>query len=306
MDWVPADSLPSRRRQIALAAVAGLVVGVALAPVAFGLLQGSGTVAVVEVDGMLTADSVEPIEADLAAIREDPSIGAVVLKVNSPGGTVSGSERLYLAVQRTATEVPVVASVQETGASGAYYGLLPSDEVFVLPSSIVGSVGVVGPQPQPTRPQDSRSGVNKQSTDPDHLRRVIETMKRGFVGSVVKHRGDAIEMDRGQIASAEVYPGIQAVDNGFADRVGTVEDAVSAAADRAGYDSVSVEVFGHAGSQSGVLLRGEPGANGTGVPGAERVGYRGVDTPMYFMVYGEVRTDVPATANASRERGVGP
>lgn len=300
MDWVPADGLPSRRRQVALAAVAGLVVGAALAPVAFGLLADSGTVAVVEVDGMLTADTVEPIAADLAAIREDASVGAVVLKVNSPGGTVSGSERLYLAVRRTATEVPVVASVQETGASGAYYGLLPSEEVYVLPSSVVGSVGVVGPDPQPTLPDDSKSGANKQSTDPDHLRRVVETMKRGFVGSVVEHRGDAIRMDRGQIASAEVYPGIQAAENGFADRVGTLEDAITAAADRAGYDSFAVRTYRHAGPQSGVLL----GGNGTTGPVDETVGYRGVDTPMFFMVYGEVRTEPasPSPANVSGAR----
>ncbi len=287
---VPASTRLSRRQQFALAAVAGLVVGASLAPAAVGVLDDSGTVAVVEISGVLTSDSVEPIAADLAAIREDPSIGAVVLRIDSPGGTVAGSERLYLAVQRTATQVPVVASVQETGASGAYYGLLPSDEVYVLPSSIVGSVGVVGPQPRPTFPDESKSGANKQAADPDHIRRVVETMKRSFVASVLKHRGSAIELDRGQIASGEVYPGIQAAENGFADTIGTTEDAIAAAADRAGFDSVTIQTYRHAGSQSSILLQGGA-ANETIVVLEQPVGYQGVDTPMYFMVYGEVRTD---------------
>lgn len=310
MDWLSRTGVPSRRRQLAIAVVAGLVVGATLAPVAFGLFAESGTVAVVEVNGLLTADTVEPIAANLARAREDPDVGAVVLKINSPGGTVGGSERLYFAVQRTATEVPVVASVQETGASGAYYGLLPSDEVFVLPSSIVGSVGVTGPEPIPTRPDDSKSGPNKQTADPDHLRRVVETMKRGFVGSVVKHRGETIQMDRSQIASAEIYPGVQAVDNGFADRIGTLEDAITAAAERAGYDDVSVRTFRHHGRSSSVVLGSVETENRTVVVIDESAGYAGVDTPMYFMVYGEVRTDerviATSTTNATADgRGAG-
>lgn len=305
MGRVPGGWRLSRRQQFALAAVAGLVVGASLAPAAAGLLAESGTVAVVEVGGVLTSDAVAPIAADLATIREDPSIRAVVLRVDSPGGTVAGSERLYLAVQRTATAVPVVASVQETGASGAYYGLVPSDEVYILPSSIVGSVGVVGPQPRPTTPTDRKSGVNKQSTDPDHIRRVIETMKRAFVESVVKHRGGDIDMDREEIASAEVYPGIQAVENGFADEIGTTEDAIAAAADRAGLESVSLKTYRHRGGQSRILLRGGPG-NRTAVVLSGGAGYRGVDTPMYFAVYGEVRTEptvLTPDGNASAEAG---
>lgn len=297
---VPAGDRLSRRQQFALVAIAGLVVGATLAPVAVGILDDSGTVAVVEISGILTSDSVAPIAADLAAIRDDPSIGAVVLRIDSPGGTVAGSERLYLAVQRTATQVPVVASVQETGASGAYYGLLPSDEVYVLPSSIVGSVGVVGPQPQPMFPDESKSGANKQATDPDHIRRVVETMKRSFVASVLKHRGSAIELDRSQIASGEVYPGIQAVENGFADTIGTTEDAIAAAAERAGLDSVTLETYRHAGGRSTILLQ-EGAANETTVVLEEPVGYRGVDTPMYFMVYGEIRTDPVVVSSPSTD-----
>ncbi|MFC6989558.1 S49 family peptidase [Haloplanus sp. GCM10025708] len=142
----------TRRRTYAIVVVAALVVGAALAPVAVERTSGpDGRIAVVSVDGYISTQSVGAVQEDLREARENESIRAVVLKVDSPGGSAAASEQLYMAVQRTAREMTVVASVQSTGASGAYYGMLPAENIYVTPASIVGSVGVRGAPPRPSR-----------------------------------------------------------------------------------------------------------------------------------------------------------
>jgi protease-4 len=113
-------------------------------------------VAIIEVEGMLmNAESGGLLQAtenpvakfvqqmDRAAADED--VRAVVLRVNSPGGTVTGSDTMYEVVRRfrERTKKPVVTSTQEVSASGAYYVSLASDRIYAQPTSVVGSIGVI-------------------------------------------------------------------------------------------------------------------------------------------------------------------
>ena len=147
-----------------VAVVAALVVSAVLAPVVWDYgTRSEGSVAVVPIQGFVSSSSVDAVAEDLREARQNESIDAVVLKVDSPGGSAAASERLYMAVQRTAQELPVVASVQSMGASGAYYGMLPAERIYVTPSSMVGSVGVRGVVPAPTPSYEVRSGPDKAS-----------------------------------------------------------------------------------------------------------------------------------------------
>ena len=218
----PDGSGLTRVQSYALVVAAAVLLSAILAPVAYDRATApDGTVAVVSVEGFISSNSVSSVQEDLREARENESIDAVVLNVDSPGGSAAASEQLYLSVQRTAQEMPVVASVKSTGASGAYYAMLPAREIYVTPASIVGSVGVRGGAPGPSLPGEIKSGPDKASATADQRRAQIETLQRAFVGSVMKHRSDDLELSRTEVAHAKVYTGARAVDNGMADRVGS-------------------------------------------------------------------------------------
>jgi protease-4 len=245
------ESIPTPRRNAlyAGAVVAALLAGAVLAPTAWGYTaRPDGTVAVVNLDGAITPASAEGVVADLERAREDDSIDAVVLRVNSPGGTVAASESIYLAVRRTAAEKPVVANVAGQAASGGYMALLASDTVYATPSSQLGSVGVYAGLPPlqlsdvdgvvTTAPSKGTAGT------PEEVHRSVERMKRTFVGLVMDERGEELTVDRETVSRAKVYNGVTAVENGFADEIGGRDAAIEAAADRADvddYDVVTIE-----------------------------------------------------------------
>lgn len=237
-DW------PSR---LLVLVVAGLVLGaavtVALLPV---LDRPARTVAVIPVEGSIDGTSAARVTAQIERARADPSVAAVVLLVNSPGGTAAASETQYLSVTRLAAEKPVVASVDAVAASGAYYTLLPSDAVYAKPASIVGSVGVLAPLPQQVEPNDviGTTGPDKLSTDgvrEFHYR--METLKRAFANAVMAQRGAELTISRGELVEAGVYSGTVAVEAGLVDEIGGTQTAIARAAELAGVDAYRVEVY---------------------------------------------------------------
>lgn len=300
-------ALDGSTRQLTLVLiVVGLLVGVAVAPQAWDrATEPDGTVAVVELHGSITGDSATAVIDDLRDARQNDSIRAVVLDVNSPGGTASASEQLYLAVKRTAGEMPVVASVTGTAASGSYYAAAPADDIYVTPASVVGSIGVRATLPSASIPEGQVvTGPDKVGgSTPDEVRQRVETLRRAFVGSVFAERGDRIELTREEISHAKVYAGASGVENGLADEIGGVDTAIGAAADDAGlsnYDVVRMEA-----PQPSVLAQLGLATDTTGDATTEQTfEYRGVDTVQYLMLHGTITTDTArnateVTANAT-------
>jgi protease-4 len=293
------DGLPLTRKQsYVLVAAAAVLVSAVLAPVAYERTsQPDGSVAVVTVEGFISANSVTAVQEDLREARENESIEAVVLNVDSPGGSAAASEQLYMSVQRTAKVMPVVASVKSTGASGAYYAMLPARDIYVTPASIVGSVGVRGSAPAPSLPGEIKSGPDKASGTADQARAQIETLQRAFVGSVMKHRGDDLSLSRTEVAHAKVYTGARAVENGMADRVGSTQDAIRQAADAADLDDYEV-VRKEPPARGGIFLLSTDDG-GHVVVEESPVGYDAVDSQTFLMVYGTVRTQDEVIGNVS-------
>lgn len=288
----------SGRTAYVLVVVAAVLVSAVLAPVVWERTSGpDDAVAVVSIDGYISSDTVDAWEEDLREARENETIEAVVLKIDSPGGSAAASERLYMAVQRTAQELPVVASVQATGASGAYYAMLPAERIYTMPSSFVGSVGVRGSKPFPPSGQEIRTGPDKASGTIEQRRTQIETLRRMFVGSVMKWRGDDLNISREEVSHAKVYVGPTAVRNGMADRIGTLSEAIEDAADRAGLDSYAV-VEKEPPDRFGIFVFGTEGGEPVVVKQSP-VGYSGVDAPTALMVYGEVRYEDEVITNGS-------
>ncbi|WP_251341545.1 S49 family peptidase [Haloplanus halophilus] len=294
----PDGSSLTRAQSYALIAAAAVLLSAVLAPVAYDrATQPDGTVAVISIEGTIASSTATAVQEDLREARENESIDAVVLNVDSPGGGAAASEQLYLSVQRTAQEMPVVASVKATGASGAYYAMLPASDIYVTPASIVGSVGVRGASPGPGLPGQIKSGPDKASATADQRRAQIETLQRAFVGTVMKHRSDDLELSRTEVAHAKVYTGARAVENGMADEIGSTQDAIRQAATEAGLEDYDVYRKEPPAVGGLILLSSQDG--GTVVVEESPVGYDAVDTPTFLMVYGDVQTESEVIGNVS-------
>jgi protease IV len=146
----PADYLVDRRRlrrQVTFWRAAAFIV-LALAIIGLGLRYGGLTsiskhqphIARVAISGLITGD-----DATLKTIRDigDSSAEAVLLTIESPGGTTTGAERLFDELRRLAAKKPVVAVVGTMAASGAYIAALGADRIFARGNSLVGSIGVI-------------------------------------------------------------------------------------------------------------------------------------------------------------------
>ncbi|MBX0325693.1 S49 family peptidase [Halomicroarcula sp. F13] len=232
---------PATTAAYVVVVTAAVVTAVVLGPVVWDVTASAGGdrehVAVVTLRGGTTDANVAAVTQRLRQIRGNDSVAAVVLRIDSPGGPVDASEEFYLAVNRTASEMPVVAYVEGTAASGGYFGISPADEIVVKPSSNVGSIGVIVQAPRSAiedtaRQQEQfvRSGPDKAQISIDSLRQDIETLQRAFVGTVLRHRGDELTLSRSEVASGRTYLGTRAVQNGFADRIGDVGTAIERAA----------------------------------------------------------------------------
>jgi len=232
----------TRRQQFVAAALVAVVVGAAFAPMVYGASAGpDGVVAVVTIEGPVVGSTADNVEDELREIRANESVEAVVLKIDTPGGAPAASERMYTSIQRTSEEMPVIASVQGVSASGGYYAMLPADEIYVLPTSITGSVGLAARAPQAGPPVEGPSGPDKRGANPIERWATQETLADVFIQTVMEQRGDRIELSREEVSKADVYLGVRAVENGFADEIGDLDAAIAEAADRAGVDDYAVE-----------------------------------------------------------------
>ncbi len=218
-------------------------------------------VAVVELEGEIT-DGGESnpgstiAGSDTAALMDDLAddqrIKAVVLRINSPGGSAVASDRIHHAVRRLAALKPVVALFDQYAASGGYYIGCAADEILVHRTTVTGSIGVFALVPDASGTLDLL-GIRRVSVTtgpradlfsptapftPDRenaLRQVIEDVDQRFQGLVATRRKiDPAKMPG--LAGGRVFTGDQAIANGLADGLGTLASAVAAARKRAGIE----------------------------------------------------------------------
>ena len=117
--------------------------------VLMSVLEGGGfpvgqKVAIVELEGLII--QADPIVRELNEHRENPSVKAVVIRVNSPGGVVAPTQEIYSALQRfrkSDRPKPVVASLGSVAASGGYYVATAADRIYASPGTLTGSIGVI-------------------------------------------------------------------------------------------------------------------------------------------------------------------
>jgi protease-4 len=180
----------------------------------------------------------------------DDSIKAVVLRVDSPGGSATASEIILRAAQRLKEKKPLVVSMGNVAGSGGYYVTCAADTIFADDTTITASIGVVGGK-LVTTDMWNKIGVNWHSysrgenagllssdapfTDAQRaqMQSWMDEIYGVFKGHVVAIRGDKLKKPIDELAAGRVFTGKQALDLGLVDRIGSLADAISFAADEA-------------------------------------------------------------------------
>lgn len=220
-----------------------LAVGVYIAPRVVPKPQ----IGIIRLSQDINGNSTFEITEQLSYAREQPDIKAVVLILNSPGGSAAFSEELYLDVLNTRAELPVIASVDLLAASGAYYMAAAADAIYAKPTSTVGSIGVIAFLPGEvfieeeqltTGPYKSFGGTR------DGFIRQMERAKFAFLEAVASGRGTRLGADLDFLSRAEVFTGVQALELGLVDGLMSTDEAIQEASVLAGLsDYEVVELF---------------------------------------------------------------
>jgi protease-4 len=190
-------------------------------------------VAVIRIEGDIWGDYTSYVSQALDDAGSDPAVRAVVLDIASPGGEVTASEGLYYDVLRLREQMPVIASVDELAASGAYYIASAADRIYAKPASEVGNIGVISilPGDDLVDEQLLTTGPFKLSGGPQvtYVRR-MELLKETFLAAILAQRSDRLKVGPEVLSRGEVYAGLQAQQMGLIDQIGSLADAVAAAA----------------------------------------------------------------------------
>jgi protease-4 len=214
-------------------------------------------IAIVEVDGVIADTSVEHAIKQLKQARDDSGVMAVVLRVDSPGGTVSGADRIWREVELLVRGTdkngkdrkPVVVSMGGMAASGGYYVSAPADLIFAEPTTMTGSIGVILEVPQlhellekigvdfetiTTGEFKDMGSMFRPMTESERARwrEVIDSAYQRFV-RVVAH-GRKLPLAKAiDLANGKVYTSEEALELKLIDRVGYLDDAIQEAQRRA-------------------------------------------------------------------------
>ena len=278
--------------------VAGLfIIGVG------GLSRGEGgpalfgpRVAIVELEGVII--EVDDIVRELKVHRENPSVRAVVMRINSPGGVVAPTQELHDAVLRLRQAgKPVVASLGAVAASGGYYVAVACDQIYANPGTLTGSIGVIM-QLANLEQLMKKVGVDyvvvkagqfkdignvSRAMTPDERRvmqALLDDVHGQFIGAVATGRKLARE-DVVRFADGRVFSGTQAKELRMVDALGGLEDAVLAAAKLAGIPSPPTVIQPRRRFSIMELLRSQFGGTAAGL--LMRPTLPAFKTPLYLM-----------------------
>lgn len=231
---------------------------------------GTSRVALIEVRGLLVdskspgllADGPNPVDrfvSQLEQIRADRRVKAVVVRITSPGGTVTASDIMHTELRRFREEtgVPVVISMGEVAASGGYYLALAGDRLIAQPTTITGSIGVIVPSVNVSEglakigihSRSIVSGPNKDLANPFEpmheghytvLQQLVDDFYDRFQGLVRERRPGIRTEDFAQVTDGRVMSGERAKALGLVDDVGGVRESFAAAKSMAGLKAAAL------------------------------------------------------------------
>jgi len=236
-------------------------------------LLPDGKIAIIHIDGVMINDEspglLQPGEHPVVELterldkaRRDPAVKAAVLRINSPGGTVTASEVMHDEIIRfRKAGKPVVAMMMDVAASGGYYVACAADEIVAYDSTVTGSIGVImqlfeltgtmrkiGVSAETIASGDMKgAGSPFAELQPEQravFQQVIDELYGQFVEVVVNGRDDLDESRVRELADGRIYTARQALEAHLIDRIGSLPDAIELAKRRSGVKRAKVVAYG--------------------------------------------------------------
>jgi len=203
----------------------------------------------------------ERISRELRKVRRDDKVKGVVFRINSPGGSALASDVIWREVDLLRKEKPVIVSMGDVAASGGYYIAAAADSIFAQPNTITGSIGVFGVIPNMQGLMNEKLGITfdevKTGKYADFLsnvdrpltvdeRNILQMEVNRIYDTFLQRVADGRHLSKEEVDSigqGRVWSGQQAVDNGLVDRLGSLEDAIAAAARKAGLEDYRLVTY---------------------------------------------------------------
>lgn len=199
---------------------------------------------------------------DLMKLKDDENVKAVVLRVNSPGGSVYASEQINHAMKELKAKKPVVVSMGDYAASGGYYISCPADSIFADYTTLTGSIGIFGMMPSGEKLFNDKLGIhfdgiatNKHSLmqantmgllnkpftaeEKNIMQAFIERGYHQFISRCAEGRKKSHE-EIEAVAEGRVWTGMKALELGLVDKLGGIDEAIQAAKNMAGVENCSL------------------------------------------------------------------
>jgi len=237
---------------------------------------GEAKVLLLDLSGVISGQAKEgflPQPNMLAMFREelmkasnDNNVKAVVVRINSPGGTVTASDIMYHELRefKMKRKIPVIASMMDVAASGGYYLAMATDKIFVHPSTVTGSIGVIMLtvnargllEKVGVEASAITSGPRKDMGSPFRVmtpeeraifQSVIDSFYQRFLTVVQEGRPNLTPDQIKKLADGRIYSGDQAKAAGLIDEIGYLDEAIEAAKKKAGLTEARVVTYGRPG-----------------------------------------------------------
>lgn len=234
------------------------------------LIEISGMISSQENEGFRAAPSmIASVKEQLTRAAKDEKVKAVVLRINTPGGTVTASDIIYheLKTFKTNRKIPIIASIMDLGTSGGYYIAAAADTVLAHPSSVTGSIGVIMLtvnargllEKVGVEATAVTSGPRKDMGSPFRTMTIeeraifqglIDSFYQRFLNIVQEGRANLQMEQIKRLADGRIYTGEQAKAAGLIDEIGYLEDAIAVAKKKAGLTDARIVTYTRPGEYS--------------------------------------------------------
>jgi protease-4 len=245
-----------------------------MGPLEEKVVEGSGAdkIVLIDISGVISEegsgglieqpDMVSQVKEELSRAKADKTVKGIILRVNSPGGTVTASDLIYHEIRRFKEETgkKVVASIVDVGASGAYYISMAADRIMAHPTSVTGSIGVIMLHVNfqgllekiGVNAESIKSGPMKDLGSPikplskeerDILQKIINSMYGRFLEVIIEGRKGLQPERIKELADGRVYTASEAREFGLVDEIGYLDQAINLVKSEAGIKEAKVVLY---------------------------------------------------------------
>ncbi len=232
-------------------------------------------IAIITVEGIIDSDQAQDVYAQINAVRQDRRVRGLIVRVNSPGGTISGSDQIHKEIlkYRQEEKKPVVAFMQSVAASGGYYTSVACDKIIAEPTTITGSIGVISlyfvvqellEHKLGILPVVVKAGAKKdwpsyfQAPSEEQLQylqnKLVNPAYERFVQIVAEGRNATLtESQVRQLADGSIFGAQEALSEKLIDKIGYLDEAIELVKSLAGVEKAEVVQYRKPFSLAGLL-----------------------------------------------------